>query len=281
MAGTLEPASVQSGQGAHAALVDTHIHLDFAAFDPDRSAVIKAARECGVDAFVVPGTNAQNMAAQIRLAASEEDIFLAFGIHPLYVDSADDSELETLQAALKKTVHVVAIGEIGLDGFRGAPDLARQQHFFRAQLKLAQTLGLPVIIHARHATEAVLQSVRQFDLNGGIIHAFNGSLQQAQKFIERGFKLGFGGAMTYNGSKRIRTLAATLPLEALVLETDAPDIPPAWAAGQRTEPAWLYRYAQELAKLRQTPIADIIAHTTRNAHAALPAIRGDGQTADN
>lgn len=254
-------------------LIDTHIHLDAAEFDPDRAAVLAAARAAGVGAFVVPAVEAANFDAVAALSGAHADCRHAFGIHPLFVGAAQEEDLERLRESLAGG-SALAVGEIGLDGFVAGADPVRQQHYFEAQLKLAREFGLPVLLHVRRAQDLILKSLRRIEVPGGIAHAFNGSRQQADIFIGLGFKLGFGGAMTYGGSTRIRGLAAGLPLSALVLETDAPDIPPAWAAGQRNEPANLARYAAELAALRDITVEEVIAATGANACAALPGLAG-------
>jgi len=168
----------------------------------------------------------------------------------------------------------VAVGEIGLDRFREPRDEARQEYFFIEQLKIAQAFELPVLLHVRRAVDAVLKGLRQVAVRGGIAHAFNGSRQQADEFIRMGFKLGFGGAMTRARALHLRELAATLPLEAIVLETDAPDIPPAWLQGGRNEPGELPRIAETLAGLRGTATADVIAATSANAEQVLGKLLG-------
>ena len=255
-------------------IVDTHVHLDAAEFAADADAVIAQARAAGVGRFVVPAVTPATLDGITRLAAAHAEIAPAWGLHPLYVEQLEDDALARLRAQIAAQPPV-AIGEIGLDAYPGAPDWARQQRIFQAQLALARELGLPVIVHARRAVEAVIQMLRQERPPGGIVHAFNGSAQQARQLRDCNFRLGFGGAMTFAGSTRIRRLAAELPLDAIVLETDAPDIPPAWANGTRTEPAWIARYAQVLADLRGVPLAEIIARTSENARAALPALMQD------
>ena len=249
-------------------LIDTHIHLDAAEFDPDRAALLAAARAAGVAGFVVPAVDVASCARVAALAAVEPDVRYALGIHPLYVNQAAPEALDRLEAQLAAG-GAVAVGEIGLDHFVPGADRALQEHFFLAQLKLARHHGLPVILHVRHAVDAVLKALRRIEVQGGIAHAFNGSRQQADRLVAMGFRLGFGGAMSFTGSRRIRALAAELPLSALVLETDAPDMPPAWAPGRRNEPAALARYADILAGLRGIPRAEVVAATGRNAHAAL------------
>jgi TatD DNase family protein len=163
----------------------------------------------------------------------------------------------------------VAIGEIGLDLFVRDVDMTQQLYYFTEQLKIASDFDLPVLLHTRHANDEIMKQLRRFNIRLGIAHAFNGSLQQAEAFIKQGFKLGFGGAMTYTRATNLRKLAAELPLESIVLETDAPDMSPAWAHGQRNSPEYIPQIAQVLADLRGVPLAAIIMATTQNAYAVL------------
>ncbi len=245
-------------------LVDTHIHLDAAEFERDREVVLDAARAAGVERFVVPSVDIGNFDHVAALARTHADIRPAYGIHPLYVERAAESDLEVLADRLAND-RAIAVGEIGLDFHADHPGAQLQERFYIAQLKLAQRFALPVVLHVRGAVDAILKQLRRIDVPGGIAHAFNGSRQQADMLLRMGFKLGFGGTMTFAGSRRIRELAAALPLDALVLETDAPDIPPAWARGERNEPANLRRYAEILADLRGMSAADVIAATGENA----------------
>ncbi|MDR1425099.1 MAG: TatD family hydrolase [Azoarcus sp.] len=249
-------------------LIDTHIHLDAPEFDADRAELITRARAAGVGGFVVPAVDRASFAKVLALTASTPGVFPALGIHPLLVEQARDVDLAVLDERLAQG-GCVAVGEIGLDFYEVGVDAVRQQAFFAAQLDIARRHGLPVILHSRRAVDAVLAALRRVQVAGGIAHAFNGSLQQAEAFIALGFKLGFGGAMTFPGSRRIRKLAAELPLGAIVLETDAPDIPPVWGRGRRNEPANLARYAETLGALRRISVADVIAATRQNACAVL------------
>jgi TatD DNase family protein len=249
-------------------LIDTHIHLDATEFACDRDQVIDTAREAGVARFVVPGVEASGFAALRALARTHDDVRLAFGIHPLYVAGAEAGDLERVEAELVSG-EALAVGEIGLDGFVTEPDITLQERFYVAQLKLARQHDLPVILHVRRAVDLILKHLRRIQVCGGIAHAFNGSRQQADALIALGFKLGFGGAMTFSGSTRIRRLAAELPLDSIVLETDAPDIPPAWANGARNEPANLERFAEVLAALRNLTVEEVAAATTANARSVL------------
>jgi TatD DNase family protein len=267
---------------------DTHCHLDAAEFDTDRAAVVARARAAGVSMAVLPAVHVDwfDKAAAV---AQAHGFAYALGLHPLWLDTAEDEHIERLRAGARAALadpRFVAIGEIGLDFFVPDPDVARQERFYVEQLKVARELGLPVIVHVRRSADALLKHLRRIEVPGGIVHAFNGSEQQARQFIARGFKLGFGGAMTYNGSQRIRRLAATLPIEAIVLETDAPDIPPQWLRGDghagRNEPGELPRIAETLLALRQgaeagaagtpTALAALAAQTHANAQAALPRL---------
>jgi len=248
--------------------IDTHIHLDAAEFDADRAEVIGAAQGAGVTRFVLPAVEIANCMTVRELSRQYPGCAYAFGIHPLYVNRAAEADIARLRSLLAEE-GAVAVGEIGLDAFEDGADPARQEWFFIEQLKLAREFELPVILHIRRAQDRVLKYLRRYPVRGGIAHAFNGSVQQAQAFIDLGFKLGFGGAMTYAGSTRIRALAATLPLQTIVLESDAPDIPPAWAAHMRNEPANVARFAQVLAELRGIDLATLSVATCANAAQAL------------
>ena len=252
-------------------IIDSHCHLDAREFDAERERLMTEARQCGVGGFVVPAVGALNFDQVAGLSREHDDVCHAYGIHPLFVQQAQEVHLDLLEQRLGEGT-AVAVGEIGLDHFVSDVDPALQTHFYVAQLKLARRFGLPVILHVRRAVDAILKQLRRIEVPGGIAHAFNGSRQQAEIFIRMGFKLGFGGAATFEGSRRIRRLASELPLDALVLETDAPDIPPQWAQGGRNEPANICRYAQIIADLRGMPVDELIAATARNTLTAFPAM---------
>jgi TatD DNase family protein len=239
---------------------------------------------------VIPAIEAANFDTVRLLAHAQQDAY-ALGIHPLFTPQATERHLAQLDDALhahRNDSRLVAVGEIGLDGFvpeLNTPEaLTKQQQFYKAQLKVAQQHQLPVILHVRRSADLLLKGLRDTPVVGGIAHAFNGSLQQAQAFIALGFKLGFGGALTYDRALQLRRLATELPLSAIVLETDAPDIPPHWlyttaeqrAAGQpqgRNEPAELPRIAQVLADLRGISLDTLAAATSANAREALPRLQ--------
>lgn len=252
--------------------VDTHCHLDAAEFDADRDEVAAAARAAGVAAMIVPSVDRSGIGAVAALCSRQMGCRPAYGIHPLFVGAASDDDLAALALRLEGS-DAVAVGEIGLDYFDPSADRERQQYFFAAQLRIARDRGLPVLLHARRAHDAVLGALRRARVCGGIAHAFNGSMQQARAFLDLGFRLGFGGAMSYDRARRIRELAATLPLSAIVLETDAPDIPPVWQAGRRSEPSDIPRTAAVLATLRGSSVDEVAAATTFNALEVIPLLR--------
>ncbi|MBL8287416.1 MAG: TatD family hydrolase [Rubrivivax sp.] len=269
--------------------IDSHCHLDAPEFDADRAAVLARARAAGVGQLVLPAVRARDFEPLAALAR-EHGLAYALGLHPLYLHEAAEDDLDRLAQALdghRADPLLVAVGEIGLDHFVPADeprfDRARQERFYLAQLRLARAHGLPVIVHVRRSADALLAGLNRIDVAGGIAHAFNGSEQQARRFAERGFRLGFGGAMTFERANRIRALAATLPDSVPVLETDSPDIPPWWlyakageraaGAGQgRNEPAELPRIAATLAGLRGWSLAETAARTVANTLAALPRL---------
>lgn len=266
-------------------LIDTHCHLDASEFDSDRLAVIARATAAGVGGIVIPAVGRSNFAQVRELAHSFDGGAYALGIHPVCVSDAHDSDLDLLESHVQAALsdpRFVAIGEIGLDFFIPAlkePAMrVKQERFYAAQLDLAERYKLPLLLHVRRSQDVLLKHLRRRAPIGGIAHAFNGSFQQAGQFIDRGFVLGFGGAMTFTRALQIRRLAAQLPQDALVLETDAPDIAPAWlatsfaAAHARNEPGEVARIARILAELRQMPYEALLGATSDNARRALPRL---------
>ncbi|MFV0284405.1 MAG: TatD family hydrolase [Castellaniella sp.] len=268
-------------------LIDTHCHLDASEFDADRSAVIERAHQAGVGGIVIPAVMRAHFAVVRDLAHATQGACYALGIHPLYVAQSSEADLDALDAALeaaKDDPKLVAIGEIGLDFFVPAVSTqegrGRQEKFYVRQLDLARRHGLPVLLHVRRSQDALLKHLRRCPRIGGIAHAFNGSFQQAEQFIAQGFALGLGGAMTFERALRIRRLATRLPVESLVLETDAPDIPPAWLGrgpdGQpqpvRNEPAETAGIARVLAGLRGMDVELLARQCAANAFRVLPRL---------
>ncbi len=268
--------------------VDTHCHLDASEFGTETTAVRARAAASGVSLCVIPAVAAFNFATVRELAHAQGDAF-ALGIHPLCTADARDEDLETLDAELtlrKDDPRLVAVGEIGLDYFVPGLDPEKQERFFRAQLQLARKHDLPVVIHVRRSVDKVLGYLRQVGAGApwrGIAHAFNGSEQQAKACLAIGLKLGFGGTLTFDRALQVRRLAASLPLDAIVMETDSPDIQPHWLyrtkaerdAGMpqsRNEPGELPRIGAVLAELRGMEVRALAEATTRNAIEALPKL---------
>ena len=251
-------------------LVDSHCHLDYLQ-DPEASLAL--ALEAGVSTVVVPAVNPENFHRVQAMAARHDAVFYLLGLHPCYVDRLKDDSLSILKAralAARDDPKFLGIGEIGLDYF--VPDLNRDrmQSFFDAQLQLARDLDKPVVLHVRAAQDQVAAGLRRHGVRRGIAHAFNGSDVQAARFIDLGLKLGFGGAATFARATRLQRLFRELPLEALVLETDSPDIAPAWLPkDQQNEPHQLRRIAQTLADQRGLSLAALAEATSQNATIAL------------
>ena len=269
--------------------IDTHCHLDAPEFSGSLDAVIQRAVEKNVKAILLPAvkaadcTQVQDLAH--RYGQSIPGLVYALGIHPLYTNQAQEGDIQILENNIINSLsdpRFVGVGEIGLDYFVEGLDPHKQEFFFNAQLDLAQKYQLPVILHVRRSQDAILKALRRRNIPGGIAHAFNGSFQQAEQFIELGFKLGFGGAATYERALQIRRLLKDLPVEAIVTETDAPDIPPAWLREEGiafNEPAFLPRIAKTLAQVRGVSDLEFSAAVWRNAMEVLP--RWSALCADN
>jgi len=253
-------------------LLDTHCHLDASEFAADRDAVYQRARAAGVMIEVIPAVTRANWVDVEAVCRRYPDCLPAWGMHPLYIDIHQEAHLTDLRAQIEAW-RPVAIGEIGLDLFVPNLDYATQEHFFVEQLKIARDFDLPVLLHCRRANDQILKQLRRLKISKGIAHAFSGSRQQADAYLKLGFKLGFGGAFTWTRASNLRTLAKDLPLDAIVLETDSPDMPPAWigAPGKpgRNEPAEVVRIAECLAELRGDSVEQVIRLTTANARTVL------------
>ena len=245
-------------------LIDAHVHFDDPRLDADRAAVYARAREAGIEAMVVPAVSAASWPRLQAVATEYPGVFPAYGLHPYFLGEHRPDDLEDLRKQLQGTP-AVAVGECGLDFFRDDLDTGLQQDYFRAQLDLARELDLPIIIHARRAVDAVLKQIRVSGHHLGMVHSFSGSAQQASQLIDLGYRLGFGGAITHARATRLRRLIPALPLDALLLETDAPDQPPAGHRGGRNEPAWLTGVLQAMAGIRGIPVETIAAATSANA----------------
>ncbi len=247
-------------------LIDSHCHFDLEAFAADRDQVWARCREQGVGQLVIPGIRRSSWPRLRQLCESQPAWYPALGLHPLFMAEHGPDDVAHLDQALRMP-GVVAVGEIGLDYYDGVDPA--QRPLLEAQLELARAHQLPVILHVRKAHDQVIQALRRIPVRGGIVHAFNGSLQQAQHYIKLGFCLGFGGMLTFERSRKLRRLAAALPLEALVLETDAPDMAPAAHQGERNSPAYLPEVLHALAALRSEPREQLIRQTRANVRRCL------------
>ena len=262
------------------AWVDTHCHLDAPEFVGALPGIVSRAASKGVKAILLPTVQAADWEPVKKLVNQYRNqipgLVYTLGIHPLYINQAQESDIDTLKNQIEQSLddpRFVGIGEIGLDYFVEGLDPQRQEYFFHKQLDLAQQFQLPVILHVRRSQDAILKALRRRKVPSGIAHAFNGSHQQAEQFIELGFKLGFGGAATYERALQIRRLLAELPIDSIVTETDAPDIPPAWLRGEGiafNEPGFLPRIAKSLASIRGINEVEFSAAVWRNAMQVLP-----------
>ena len=260
--------------------IDTHCHLDAPEYASSLPAVISLAAEKNVKAILLPAVKVADF-SQVKDIAHQfgqqiPGLVYTLGIHPLYTNQAQEGDINILEKSIIESLsdtRFVGVGEIGLDYFVEDLDPHKQAFFFNAQLDLAQKYELPVILHVRRSQDAILKALRRRHIVSGIAHAFNGSFQQAEQFIELGFKLGFGGAATYDRALQIRRLLKELPLDSIVTETDAPDIPPAWLREDGiafNEPAFLARIAKALAAIREVEETEFAEAVLHNAMEALP-----------
>ena len=250
-------------------LIDTHTHLDFPDFDTDRDAVLARSRALGVQRMVVLGVYQANWQRLWHLVEANEGLYAAFGLHPVYLNEHQPQHLDELRDWLSRLAgqpKLCAVGEFGLDYYLENLDRQRQQALFEAQLELAAEFELPALLHVRRAHAATIATLKRFRLKrGGIIHAFAGSQEEAREYIKLGFRLGLGGAATWPQANRLRQVVAGLPLDAIVLETDAPDMAPAMHPYQRNSPEYLADICAELAALRGVSAEELAAASSRNA----------------
>ena len=245
-------------------LIDSHCHIDFEAFDHDRAQVLENCARLGITHLLVPGVKHATWDRLIALTKTYPQLYPALGLHPLFIAEHQIQGLEILEAKIQQH-QPVAVGEIGLDYSVKDLDRSKQNLFFEKQLLIAEKFNLPVILHVRKAHDEVLVRLKKSHVRAGICHAFNGSKQQAEKYIELGFKLGFGGTLTYEHSRHIRQLAADLPLDSIVLETDAPDMVVASHRGERNSPEYILEVLRSLALLRNESLNQLKRKTSLNA----------------
>jgi len=253
-------------------LVDSHCHLDASEFDPDRATVIERARAAGVQAQVVPAVTAASWPKLREVCQQAPGLYPAYGLHPMFLAEHRPGHLDQLRDWIERE-RPCAIGECGLDFFVDGLDAQAQQDYFIGQLKLARDFDLPVIVHARRAVDAVIAAIRRIGGLRGVVHSFPGSPEQAAQLAKLGFLLGLGGPLTYERAQRLQRLVRDMPLQQLLLETDAPDQPDAGIRGERNEPARLSVIARHVAALRGTDVETVARATSENARRlfALPA----------
>jgi TatD DNase family protein len=251
------------------ALFDSHCHLDFPEFKGKVDQIIEMCEKKGIQGIFIPGVKRDGWLRIRQISARKLICHSGLGLHPLYVDEHQDIHLHDLEMALSVGL-VAAIGEIGLDFYKSDTNRELQLKYFTAQVSIAKEAHLPVVLHVRKAHDEVLLQLKKLNYaNGGIVHAFNGSEVQAERYMNMGFKLGFGGAMTFPRAAKLHRLASNLPLESIVLETDAPDMPPVTCKGPYNTPLHLFDNFKSLVSLRKESAEVIAKQTTLNAMAAL------------
>lgn len=249
-------------------LIDTHCHLDFTQFADDHVEVINNARSNGVQRFVIPAVKQSSWQALIDFCNIQQGLYYALGLHPMFFSAHKYEHISFLKQSIQNS-QAIAVGEIGLDFYQADVDRDMQLEFFEQQLLIAQDLDLPVILHVRKAHEEAIACLQKIKVAGGIVHAFNGSMQQAERYQRLNFKFGFGGMLTYERSSKLLRLAKELPLDSIVLETDSPDMTVAQHRGERNSPEYLPYCLQALAKVRDEEIDVVAQATTHNATTAL------------
>ena len=245
-------------------LFDTHAHLDDRAFDADRAELLASLPEQNLALVMNPGCSLASSRNAAALAAQYSYIYAAVGSHPDAADEVTDAVLDEYRKLCKRNLKIKAIGEIGLDYHY--EDIPRdiQQRAFRAQMALAQELKLPVIVHEREAHADGMAVIRDFPEVTGVFHCYSGSAEMARQLVDRGWYIGFTGVLTFKNARKAVEVAATLPLERIVLETDCPYMAPEPFRGKRNDPGKLIRMAEKLAEIRGLPVEEIQLITLEN-----------------
>ena len=245
-------------------LIDSHCHLDFEAFEGDREEVVERARKKGIRKIIIPGVRHSDWKRIRALCDTSTQLHACYGLHPYLADEHTVDDIVRLKQWLQENP-CVAVGECGLDYRENQADRRTQMKFFKAQLDIAHTVVKPVVIHSVRATEDVINTIRDFPDLRGMIHSYSGSYEQAKQLLDIGFYISLGGAITYTRASKLRTMARKIPLDSILLETDAPDQPDAAHHGERNEPAYLVNVLRCLGELRDEPVEKIAAQTTANA----------------
>ncbi len=247
-------------------VIDTHVHFDDDRFDQDREAVYARAQAAGVSALIIPATTEDRWQKIFNLCDQYENVHPTAGLHPVFIDQHKEQDIEALDRVLKEN-NCIAVGECGLDGFVKDLDYERQRYFFEQQLSMAAKHTLPTIVHARNAVQDVIQSIKKASATTtGVIHSYNGSLEQAKQLIDLGYLVSFGGAITYDRATRLRATVKALPIESIMVETDAPDQPGSQHTGSRNEPAFLHEVVETIAKVKGITPQDVADHNNLNAN---------------
>jgi len=245
-------------------IIDSHCHIDFEIFDDDRQQVLERGRNVNVTKIIVPGVM-QSSWNRIKICCEQNTgLYPCYGLHPYYIDKHQLQDLNDLKNFIERN-KPIAVGECGLDFYVKELDVDTQMFYFEQQLNIAQEFDLPVVIHARKSTQAVIDAIKKCSGLRGMIHSYSGSYEQATQLIKLGFYLSFGGPITYTGSSRLRKIVKQLPLESMLVETDAPDQPVATAAGKRNEPAFIVDVIESMAELHNTSAINISKITANNA----------------
>ena len=245
-------------------IIDSHCHIDFEIFDPDRDQVLQRALNLRIEHIIVPAVSADTWDRVKQTCHRHTQLHPAYGLHPYFIDLHEHTHLDMLDQWLTKE-RPIAVGECGLDFFLKELDRDKQLEFFEAQLSMALEHQLPVVIHSRKATEQVIQSIKKYPGLRGMIHSYSGSFEQALQLIELGFFISFGGAITFDKATRVRAIAQNIPLQALLVETDAPDQPGSHHYGNRNEPGFIIEVLDVLAELRGVDLGVVVEATSCNA----------------
>lgn len=245
-------------------IVDTHCHIDLAIFDKDRDTIIKNCKEIGIKSIIVPAIESKTWSTLLHVVTANDGLYPALGLHPVFINTHCSNDITLLQEYVSK-YNPIAIGEIGLDFYIKDTDKEKQKLFFNEQLNVAESNALPVILHVRKAHDDVLSILKTKDLKGGSCHAFNGSYEQAKRYIDLGFKLGFGGTMTYPNARKIHDLAKKIPLESILLETDSPDMSGFNHQGERNQPDYIIDALKVLSQLKNMSTEEVANQTSINA----------------
>ncbi len=252
-------------------IIDSHCHIDFADFDGDRSEVIQHAQRLGVEKIIVPGVQRTSWDRVRHCCDTYPALYPCYGLHPYFITEHSEDDIQALANYIEQH-RPVAVGECGLDFFLKELDRDQQQFYFEQQLDIALQAALPVVIHARKSTEAVIDAIKQRHGLRGMIHSYSGSYEQAVKLIDLGFYLSFGGPLTFQQASRLRTLVSKLPLDCILVETDAPDQPGQMANRQRNEPAFITEVIEHIAQLQHTDVNRVANTTTENAKALFQLV---------